>query len=107
MQYFLNFQKKTKTMRKIKNIKQLRKEKKLLQQREKEILEEINSSWRHLKENFHVKNLINGEKSYCKNQNSRTENEKSLLTSALSYGAVLLARKLVKRTELNLEKFFS
>ena len=96
-----------KTMKKIKNIRQLRKEKKLLQQREKELLWQINSGWRHLKEDLHPQNILREQVIKCKEENSGASKGESILKSTLSFAVSLLAKKLAKKTEEKLEKFFN
>jgi uncharacterized protein (UPF0335 family) len=94
-------------MKKIENIKQLRKEKKRLWQREKEVLWQINSGWQQLKGNLHPQNILKEQIRRCKQENSGTTKEESILKSTLSFGAALLAKKLAKKTEEKLEKFFN
>jgi len=93
-------------MKKIRNIRQLRKEKKLLQQREKELLRKITSGWQHLKENLQPQNFIKEQVRKSK-EDSRTVNEESIFKSILSFGATLLVKKIVKGTEERLEKIFN
>jgi ABC-type dipeptide/oligopeptide/nickel transport system ATPase subunit len=93
-------------MKKIKNEKQLRKEKKLLRQREKELLRKINSGWQHLKGSLHPQNFIKEQVS-CKGKNPGTANEENIFKSILSFGATLLVKKIIKRTEERLEKVFN
>lgn len=94
-------------MKKIKNLKQLRKEKKLLQQREKELLWQINSEWQQLKENLQPQNILKEQVRRCKEENSKATKEDSILKSTLSFAVSLLTKKLAKRTEEKLEKFFN
>lgn len=96
-----------KTMKKIKNLKQLRKEKKLLRQREKELLCQINSGWQELKENLRPQNILKGQIRECKEEKPRVTKEASIFKSTLAFAVSLLAKKLAKRTEEKLEKFFS
>ena len=96
-----------KTMKKIKNIKQLRKEQKLLRQREKELLQQINSGWQQLKENLQPQNILKVQVRRCKEENSEAAKEESILKSTLSFAISLLTKKLAKRTEEKLDKFFS
>ena len=96
-----------KTMKKIKNIKQLTKEKKLLQQREKELLRQVNSGWQQLKENLQPQNILKEQVRRCKEENSKVTKEESILKSTLSFAVSLFAKKLAKRTEEKLEKFFN
>ena len=96
-----------KPMKKIKNIKQLKKEKKLLQQREKELLWQINSGWQQLKKNLQPQNILQEQVRKCKEENLRAANGESILKSSLSFAASLLVKKLAKKTEEKLEKFFN
>lgn len=82
-------------MKKIKNIKQLKKEKKLLRQREKELLRQINSGWQHLKENLRPQNIL---KAPIGNGREIAANKgESILKSTLSFGASLLAKKFLSQ----------
>jgi len=95
-------------MKKIKNIKQLRKERRLLRQRENELLWKINSGWQQLKETLRPQNLLKEQIRRCKEGNPGTVKEKeSILKSTLAFGVSLLAKNLAKRTEEKLEKFFN
>jgi hypothetical protein len=93
-------------MKKIKNIKQLGKAKKLLQQREKELLRKINSGWQGLKEDLQPGNILREQKRKCREESSGTMKE-SILKSTLAFGVSLLAKKLAKRTEEKFEEFFN
>ncbi|HET9744187.1 MAG TPA: hypothetical protein VFP97_00660 [Chitinophagaceae bacterium] len=81
-------------MKKIKSLKQLRREKRLLRQREKELLFKINVGWEQLKENLQPQNILKPG-IQCKERRPNTNDEK-ILKSLLSFGATLLARKLAK-----------
>jgi hypothetical protein len=94
-------------MKKIKNIKQLGKQKRLLQQRETELLQKINSGWRHLKENLHPQNYIIEQVRKCKEENSGLAYDENIFKTVLSFGASLLVKKIVKRTEESLKKYFN
>ena len=94
-------------MKKIKNIKQLRKEKKQLLIREKELLWQINSGWHQLKQNLYPQNIPKEQIKRCKVDGPRAAKEESILKNTLSFAASLLANRIAKRTEEKLEKFFS
>jgi hypothetical protein len=94
-------------MKKIRNIKQLRKEKKLLQQREKELLRQINSGWRQLKVNLHPQNILKEQVQRRAEEDPEATKDENILKSTLSFAASLIARKIAKRTEEKLEKFFN
>ena len=94
-------------MKKIKNIKQLRKEKKLLREREKELLSQINSGWQQLKENLQPQNMLKEQMTRCKEENLKATKEEGIFRSTLSYAVLLLAKRLAKKTEEKLEKFFN
>jgi hypothetical protein len=94
-------------MKKIRNIKQLRKEKKLLQQREKELLRQINSGWRQLKVNLHPQNILKEQVQRRAEEDPEATKDENILKSTLSFAASLIARKIAKRTGEKLEKFFN
>ena len=94
-------------MKKIKNIKQLSKEKKLLQQREKDLLRQINTGWQQLKGNLHPQNRLKEQVKRCKEENWRATKEESIIKSTLSFAASLLARKIATKAEEKLEKIFN
>jgi len=93
-------------MKKIKNIKQLQRERKRVQQRERELIWKINSDWRDLKDRLSPSNLFDGQPGKCREFRGRKENG-SLLRSAFVFAATLLIRKLIKRTEQKLEEIFN
>lgn len=84
-------------MKKIKSLKQLKREKRLLRQREKELLFKINVGWEQLKENLQPQNILKPVIK-CKESNPTTNGEK-IFKSLLSVSATLLARKLAKMTK--------
>jgi hypothetical protein len=92
-------------MKKIKNIKQLQRERKRIQQRERELIGKINSDWRHLKDRLSPSNLFDGPSVKCGEFHGRKENG-SLLRSVFAFAATLLIRKLIKRTEQKVEEIF-
>ena len=91
-------------MKKIKSMKQLRKEKRLLRQREKQLRGKINVGWDQLKEDLQPNNILKSMK-HCKERGSST-NDENVFKSILSFGATLLARKLAKRAEEKFGNFF-
>lgn len=93
-------------MKKIKNIKQLKKEKRMLQQQEKELMRQISSGWHDLKENFHPRKNFEGFSSCKENRDRRNMNDDNFFKSLLSLGTTLLARKLTKSAEERIGKFF-
>jgi hypothetical protein len=96
------------TMRKIKNIKQLHKEKKLLHQREKELIKEIGSGWHELKKDLRPGKILQEQIRECREEKDvRNVYEDNIFKSILSFSASLLARKLAKRTEETIGRFFS
>jgi hypothetical protein len=94
-------------MKKIKNMKQLREERRRLQRREKELEWQINKSWQHLKESIRpeefFKERIRKEESFRR----PGPNGESILQSTLSFGAGLLARTLARKAEEKLGRFFN
>jgi hypothetical protein len=93
-------------MTKIKNIKHLRKELKRLRLREKELMQEINSGWKHLRGSLSPSNIVEEQLRNCKEHRLR-RGDGSILKSILSFAATLLISKLVKKTEEKVEEFFS
>lgn len=92
-------------MKKIKSMKQLRKEKRLLRQREKELLFRINVGWEQLKENFQPQNILKHVKQ-CNSRSSDTADE-NVFKSILSFSANILAKKFAKRAGEKFERFFN
>jgi len=84
-------------MKRIRNMKQLREEKKRLQQREKELERQISKSWRHLKETLRPEVILNNTiREKVEEREKVNLNGDSILQTAISYGAGLLAGKLAK-----------
>ena len=95
-------------MKKIKNIKHLKKEKKNLQQREKELLRQISSGWHELTEGLRPKKILGEQLRRCRDEKEkRAIDDDNILKSILSFSATLLARKLAIRTGEKIESFFS
>lgn len=93
-------------MKKIKSLKQLRREKRILRQREKELVRQINTGWQQLKENFQPQNIIREQTNRCKGRSSG-EKDENILASSFSFAATLLARKFLKRAEEKFERYFN
>lgn len=85
-------------MMKIKNIRHLRKERRRLEQREKELKDQIRSDWRHLKNKLSFYNLFNEQRDRFEYSGRNGEDE-NILKSTLSVAARLLMRTLVKKAE--------
>jgi hypothetical protein len=96
-----------KKMKGIRNMKQLREEKKRLHRREKELEWQISRGWRQLNDSFRPENIF--KKRHNRQQddyNDYSMNGNSILERTLIYGATLLARKLARKAEENLDKVF-
>lgn len=91
-----------KMRRKIKNIKQLGKERRKLQQRERELMYQINSNWGNLKEQLSPSNLFGDQFWKCREYRQRKDND-NILKSVFSFAANMMIRKFMKKTE----EFFS
>lgn len=94
-------------MKRIRNMNQLREEKRRLRRHEKELEWQISRGWRQLKDGFRPENIF--KKKHGRQQdeyNDYSMNGSSILERTLIYGATLLARKLAKKAEENLDKVF-
>lgn len=91
-------------MNKIRSMKQLRKQKKLLRQREEELLFKINTGWKHLKENLRPHNFLK-QIMQCDHRSS-SANNKSKFNSIFSNGMTLLVKILIEKAEEKFSKYF-
>ena len=80
-------------MKKIKHIKNLRAKQKQLQQREGELETAIHNDWNGLKESLRPSSMVGNSLSKWVDKNAVG---RSLVTSGLSWGAALLATKIIK-----------
>ena len=87
-------------MKKIKNTRQLQKERKRLKQREAELNHQINSGWRDLK------GLLNPCSLFRQQERKHRENQ-HLLKSIVTYVVSTLTAKLIKKVGEKTEQFFS
>lgn len=93
-------------MKKIKNIRQLTKERKRLLQREKELMGQIGSGWEELKNDLRPRSLAGEQLKKCCGPGNGKSKDENIFKSTLSVAVSLLARKLAKRAEEKIDKFF-
>lgn len=87
-------------MKTIKHIKQLKAEKKRLQQQQELLEQKIKKDWLELKEKLHPKAMAKEAfNNWAEKKAERAENGESILSSTLSYGASLLAKKMAANAE--------
>ena len=85
-------------MKKIKNIRQLQRERKQLRQREKELMQQMKSGWREIKKLLRPCNFVKEQtRRYNDGQFERKDN--GIFKTALSFATTLLIQKLKKKTE--------
>ena len=85
---------------------QLRAEKRRLKRREKELEWQIGKSWKHLKETLRPEMIFKKKFREEEEFGAGKRDGNTILQTTLSYGAGLLARKLAKKAEAKLGKFF-
>lgn len=85
----------------------MKKAKRLLQQREKELLRNIRSEWQDLKKNLYPQNILKEQIKKCEREYATSARDESFLKSTLSFVASALTRKLAKKAEERFERFFS
>jgi len=94
-------------MKKIKSIKQLKAEKKRIQQRQEELEDKIHSNWKELKENLRPVNIVKDSFSnIMKGKTGENLYGDGFVKNAFTYGVTLLAKKLVEKTGVKLGKIF-
>jgi hypothetical protein len=95
-------------MKKIKSIKQLKAEKKLMKQRQAELEDKIRADWKELKERLRPVNITKDAiESVLLKKASAVSNNVGVIKNALTYGITLLAEKLAARADEKLNKIFS
>jgi predicted phage gp36 major capsid-like protein len=86
-------------MKKIKSIKQLQYQKKLIKKHQTELEEKIRSNWKELKERLKPVNITKDAiESILRKKVSNVMNDGGIIKSSLSYGIALLAGKLAETT---------
>jgi hypothetical protein len=106
MQSFINYSE-TIQMKKIKSIKQLKAEKRHLEQQQQLLEFKIRNSWGELRESLKPGHLA--KETYNKVLSGRQDamlNGDSILKCTVSYGASLLAQKIMDRGGIKLGKLF-
>lgn len=87
-------------MKTIKHIKQLKAERKHLRQQQELLEQKIKKDWVELKEELHPKTMAKAAFNKWTEKKAETpENGESILSSTLSYGASLLAKKMAANAE--------
>ena len=95
-------------MKKIKSIKQLKAEKKLIKQRQVALEEKIHADWKELKERLRPVNITKDAiESILRRKVSNVMNDGGIITNSLSYGIALLAGKLAEKTGEKFNKIFN
>jgi len=85
-------------MKKIKSLKQLQAEKKLLQQRREALEDKMRSNWNELKESMKPLNIAkNALGTVLKVGAATTLNGKGMVRNAVAYGVTLLANKFIDK----------
>ena len=94
-------------MKKIKSIKQLKAEKKRIQQRQEELEDKIRSNWKVLKEDLRPVNIVKDSFSnFMKGKTGENLYGDGFVKNAFTYGVTLLAKKFVDKTGVKLGKIF-
>lgn len=84
------------TVRKIKNIRQLQREKKQLHQRERELTQQIRSGWKDLKKLLNPCSIVERhQRKYKADQNVREDH--GIFKNVLSFATTLIIQKLMKK----------
>ncbi len=87
-------------MKKIRNMRHLKAEKKKLKNRQVELEKRFGTDWNELKETLHPKSLAGDAfRSWMDKKTYDLSNRKSLLQSTLSYGASLIAKRFAEKAE--------
>lgn len=93
-------------MKKIKYVKQLKKEKKRLESRQEELERKIRGDWHELKTNLRPKNMAKEAFGKLLDKQAEPAPGDNILASTLSFGASLLAKKFSVKAGEKLEAFF-
>ncbi|HEX2682614.1 MAG TPA: hypothetical protein VHL77_01700 [Ferruginibacter sp.] len=94
-------------MKKINSVKQLKAEKKRIEQHREELEKKIGSSWKELKVDMKPVNIAKDAFSrIMKNKTDDNLYGGLLMKSALTFGVTLLAKKLVNRTGFRFGRIF-
>ena len=95
------------TMNKIKNIKQLKEEKKRIKQRQEDLEKKISGNWLEVKDSLRPVNIAKQAiGSILVNKTASVLNGGSLLKSALTFGLTLMAKKFTTNAGEKIGRFF-
>jgi hypothetical protein len=95
-------------MRKIKNIKQLKAEKKRIKQQQEELENKIRNNWKDLKECLRPANLAKDAiSSIFKSKTEKNQDDENIFKSSFAYGVNLLAKKFADKAREKLGKIFA
>ncbi len=94
-------------MKRIKNLKHLKEEKKNLQLRRKELEDQLQNDWQEVKSMLHIKNLTKAiARSMLDKKTSSYISDNSILESTLSFGAALAANRFAKKAGKKFKSIF-
>jgi len=94
-------------MRKIKNIKQLKAEKKRIKQQQEELENKIYGNWKELKESLRPVNIAKDAiGSFLRNKTEKSMDDEGIFKSSFTYGVTLLARKFADKAREKLSRAF-
>lgn len=94
-------------MKTIRHIKQLKAEKKSLEQQQQLLEQKIKRDWSELKEKFRPKKMAAEALNKWVDKKAETSfSNENILSSTLSYGAVLLAKKMAAKAEKKWNTWF-
>jgi hypothetical protein len=94
-------------MKKIKNMKHLKAEKKKLKRRQEELEARFGNDWHELKETLHPKRVAGDVlQSWMNKKTNDFATRKNILQSTLSYGASLLAKRFAEKAGEKIDSLF-
>ena len=94
-------------MKKIKNIKQLKAEKKRIKQQQEELEKKMSGNWKELKECLRPANIAKDViGSILRNKTEKSVDDDDVFKSSFTYGVNLLAKKISDKAREKLSKVF-
>lgn len=94
-------------MKKIRNMRHLKAEKKKLKTRQEELEKNFGNDWSQLKETLHPKRVAGDVvRSWMNKKTNDLVNRKTILQSTLSYGASLMAKRFAEKAEEKIDRLF-